>query len=214
MKRLMLVMAFALVVAPAAQAETLMTPVAQVRDSGLMVRVRGVYIAPSDGSDAIPGLNVPGDAIEAEGKLIPEVDFTYLFNEYLAAELILTYPQEHDVELMGTKIGSFSHLPPTLTVQGRLPFGRFTPYVGAGINLTWITDTDLAVPGVGELELEDVSFGFAAQGGLDVALYDRWYANVDVKWVTIRSDVKAGGTKVSEVQVDPWLVGAGVGYRF
>jgi len=35
-----------------------------------------------------------------------------------------------------------------------------------------------------------------------------------VKWVQIGVDVKAGGQKVSAVKVDPWLFGAGVGYRF
>jgi len=209
MKKLMLVTALALLAAPAVRAEdaNLMTPVAQA-DSGLMVRMRAVYVAPTNGSDEIPGLAAE-DAIETQGKLIPEVDFTYLFSKYLAAELILTYPQEQDVELDGEKLGSFTHLPPTLTIQGRYPIGRFTPYVGAGVNFTWITETDL-----GDLELEDYSFGFAAQGGVDVALYQNWFANVDVKWVTIRTDVKAGGEKLTEVRVDPWLIGAGVGYRF
>ncbi|HZX27348.1 MAG TPA: OmpW family outer membrane protein, partial [Telluria sp.] len=38
--------------------------------------------------------------------------------------------------------------------------------------------------------------------------------NVDVKKVQIRSDVAISGAKVSAVQVDPWLFGVGVGYRF
>lgn len=208
MMRMLLVMALALAVAPAAQAQE-PTP-----ESGLMIRLRALYLGPADQSDAIPALGVPEDAITVSDKIIPEVDLSWFFNRYLAAELILTYPQEHDVKVSGTKIGTFSHLPPTLTVQGHLPLGRVKPYLGAGVNFTLITDTDLDVPGVGELELEDYSFGFAAQAGVDVQVHGPWYANVDVKYVTIRTDVKAGGTKVSEVRVDPWLIGGGVGYRF
>jgi hypothetical protein len=36
----------------------------------------------------------------------------------------------------------------------------------------------------------------------------------DVKYVMIGVDVKAGGTKVSEVHVDPWLLGGGLAFRF
>jgi outer membrane protein len=208
MKRMLLVMVLALAVAPVAKAQE-PTP-----ESGLMVRLRALYLGPADRSDAIPALGVPKDAITVSDKVIPEVDLSWFFNRYVAAELILTYPQEHDVKLSGAKIGTFSHLPPTLTVQGHLPLGRVKPYLGAGVNLTLITASDLAVPGVGKLELEDYSFGFAAQAGVDVQLTGPWYANADVKYVTIRSDVKAGGTKVSEVRVDPWLIGGGVGYRF
>lgn len=208
MMRMLLVMALALAVAPVAQAQE-PTP-----ESGLMIRLRALYLSPADQSDAIPALGVPADAITVSDKVIPEVDLSWFFNRYLAAELILTYPQEHDVKVSGTKIGTFSHLPPTLTLQGHLPLGRVKPYLGAGVNFTLITDTDLNVPGVGKLELEDYSFGFAAQAGVDVQVLGPWYANVDVKYVTIRTDVKAGGTKVSEVRVDPWLIGGGVGYRF
>jgi outer membrane protein len=35
-----------------------------------------------------------------------------------------------------------------------------------------------------------------------------------MKKVQIRSDVTAGGTKVSAVKVDPLLVGVGLGFRF
>jgi len=38
--------------------------------------------------------------------------------------------------------------------------------------------------------------------------------NLDIKKVQIRSDVTLNGTKISNVKVDPLLVGIGVGYRF
>ncbi|WP_306597834.1 OmpW family outer membrane protein [Geothrix sp. 21YS21S-2] len=40
--------------------------------------------------------------------------------------------------------------------------------------------------------------------------------NLDVKYAKLGSDVKlaANGAKVSAVQLDPMLIGVGVGYRF
>jgi outer membrane protein len=39
-------------------------------------------------------------------------------------------------------------------------------------------------------------------------------ANLDVKKVWISSDVTLSGQKVSNVSLDPWLLGIGIGYRF
>lgn len=196
----------------------MLVPVAaQAEEGRLMMRVRAVHISPADKSEAIPALGVPADAIDVSTKTIPEVDFTYLLGRNLAAELILTYPQKHDVELSGTPLGSFKHLPPTLTLQYHFaPEGVFRPYLGAGVNLTLISDVNLAVPGVGELDLEDSSFGMAGQAGCDVKLGQKLFLNADVKYVAIRSDVTlaASGQKVTAVKVDPWLIGFGLGYRF
>lgn len=190
---------------------------ALAEEGQFMVRVRAVNLDPANDSDAIPGLGVPSDAIRVEDRVIPEIDFTYFLTKNIAAELVLTYPQKHDVSLSGTKIGSFKHLPPTLTLQYHFqPDAQFRPYVGAGVNYTRITSVNLAVPGVGALDLENDSFGGALQAGFDVKLNQSWFLNVDIKKVWIKSDVmlKATGAKVSAVNVDPVLFGVGVGYRF
>lgn len=191
--------------------------VAFAQEGSLMIRARGVYISTADKSDAIPALLVPADAITVSKKLIPEVDITYFFNKNLAAELVLTYPQKHDVEVAGTKIGTFKHLPPVLSLQYHFsPEGMVRPYIGVGVNLTIISDVKLAVPGVGALDLEDTSVGMSGQAGFDIKLSPKVFLNADLKYVALRSDVmlKAGGTKVSLVKVDPWLIGVGFGYRF
>lgn len=191
--------------------------VAFAQEGSLMIRARGVYISTADKSDAIPALLVPADAITVSKKLIPEVDITYFFNKNLAAELVLTYPQKHDVEVAGTKIGTFKHLPPVLSLQYHFsPEGMVRPYIGVGANLTIISDVKLAVPGVGALDLEDTSVGMSGQAGFDIKLSPKVFLNADLKYAALRSDVmlKAGGTKVSLVKVDPWLIGVGFGYRF
>lgn len=192
-----------------------MPAVAAADDTGLLIRARVVRIDTANKSDAIPSLNVAADAITVSNKTIPEVDFSYFFTKNFAAELILTYPQKHTVKLNGTDIGTFKHLPPTLTAQWHfLPGGVVDPYVGAGINLTLISDVKLNVPGVGALDLDSSSVGAALQVGADFNIDKHWSVNLDAKYVQIRTDVKAGGTTVSKVKVDPYLFGLGVGYRF
>ena len=198
-------------------AAILLPSVAVAQDGPWMVRARGVYIVPADKSDAIPSLRVPDDAITVSRKLIPEVDITRFLSKNVAAELVLTYPQQHDVELSGTKIGTFKHLPPVLSLQYHFsPEAVFRPYIGIGANLTLISSVKLAVPGVGALDLEDSSVGVSGQGGVDVKIGPKVFLNADVKYVALASDVflKAGGTKVSAVTLNPWLIGVGIGYRF
>ncbi len=201
----------------AALAAVLLPVAAAAQDGPWMVRARGVYIYTADKSDAIPSLRVPDDAITVSRKLIPEVDITRFLGKNLAAELILTYPQQHDVELSGTKIGTFKHLPPVLSLQYHFaPEAQVRPYVGVGANLTLISSVKLNVPGVGALDLEDSSIGASGQAGVDVKLGPKIFLNADVKYVALSSDVllKATGTKVSSVTLNPWLIGVGIGYRF
>lgn len=187
----------------------------QPAEGKFLVRLRALSLTPADKSDAIPSLSVPTDAITVSSKIFPEIDISYFFTKNIAAELVLTYPQQHDVELSGTKIGTFKHLPPSLLLQYHfLPDATFRPYVGAGANLTLISDVQLAVPGVGALDLEDSSVGVVGQLGADIKVGPKHFLNLDIKKVTIGSDVLTGGSKVSAVKVDPFLVSVGFGIRF
>lgn len=184
---------------------------AMAQHSPWQIRARAVNINPADKSDPVGGTG-PADQITVSNKTIAEVDITYFLSPNLAAELILTYPQKHDVALSGTKIGTFKHLPPTLTLQYHFTLAaQVSPYVGAGVNYTRISSVKL-LGGAGDLE--NHSFGLALQAGVDFKIDKNWSINLDVKKVQIRSDVMVGGAKVSAVKVDPVLISVGVGYRF
>lgn len=184
---------------------------ALAQDTNWMVRARAVHIDPANESAPVGGTGA-ADRIHVSNKTIPEIDISYFFTPNLAAELVLTYPQKHDVTLDGARIGSFRHLPPTLSAQYHFaPQATLNPYVSAGINYTRISSVKL-LNGAGDLE--SGSWGLALQAGLDIRLDQRWSLNVDVKKVDIRSDVMISGAKASHVKVDPVLFGVGVGYRF
>lgn len=190
---------------------TLSTSAAMAQESPWQVRARAVYLDPADKSAPVAGTGA-SDRLTVSDKTIPEVDISYFFTPNWAAELVLTYPQKHDVFLDGGKIGSFKHLPPSLLLQYHFTNSTpFKPYVGAGVNYTRISSVNLLNGGA---DLENDSFGLAVQAGVDYQLDKNWSLNFDVKKVQIRSDVFIGGAKASRVKVDPVLVGVGVGYRF
>jgi outer membrane protein len=171
-------------------------------------------------------INVPADAITINKKTIPDIDLEYFFTKHFSTELVLTYPQSQTVTLKGVgDLGTFKHLPPTLTAKWNfIPDGTFRPYVGVGVNLTLISDVNLKVPAAvsptGQdlpLDLSSSSVGFAGQAGFDVKVADHFFINVDVKYVQLGADVKVpalGGATITKVKLDPWLIGAGIGYRF
>lgn len=50
---------------------------------------------------------------------------------------------------------------------------------------------------------------------MDVPVQDNWYLNLDVKKVFLDTTASFnGGAVVADVDIDPLLIGAGVGYRF
>jgi outer membrane protein len=184
---------------------------ASAQESPWLVRARAVHLSPADKSEPLGGVG-NADRLSVESRVIPEFDISYFLSPNLALELVLTYPQKHEVMLDGAVIGSFKHLPPTLLAQYRFDqMGAFTPYLGAGVNYTRISSVHLLD---GAATLEKNSFGLALQAGLDYSLSKNWSLNLDVKRVNIRSDVSVAGARVSRVKVDPTLVALGVGYRF
>lgn len=181
------------------------------QESPWLVRARIVDVDTADKSNPVGGTG-PSDLITVQKKVIPEVDFSYFITPNIAAELILTYPQKHDVYLSGTSIGSVKQLPPTLTVQYHFaPTAALNPYLGVGVNYTNFSNVDL---GGGTITLDSGSFGYALQGGVDYKLDKNWSLNLDLKYVEMRSNVYAGGATISNVQINPLLIGVGVGYRF
>jgi outer membrane protein len=174
-----------------------------------LVRGRAVHLDSANKDSTGLGLSM-------DNKTLPEVDISYFFTPNLAAELILTVPQKQTVHSSvvggGSDIGTFKHLPPTLTVQYHFTgLPGFRPYVGAGLNYTNLSEVKILN---GAVNLKRNSYGFAAQIGADVPLGGGWLLNVDVKQVQIGTKVYLGGVDKGSFKVDPLLVGVGVGLRF
>jgi len=181
-------------------------PVAMADKGQFGVRLRALHMSVDSGTSPQVGAG-----IDVEDRWIPEVDLSYWMTDNLALELVLTYPQKHDVALVGVgNIGSVKHLPPTLMLQYHfMPKQAFQPYVGIGLNYTKFSSVNLLN---GAVTMEDHSTGLALQVGFDYKLSNSMYLNFDVKKVKI--DANLGGAVTSNLKLDPWLVGFGIGWRF
>ena len=180
------------------------------QESPWLVRARAVQVDMKNSGDT-----ATTSALTVDDKTIPEVDISYFFNKNVAAELILTVPQKQHVYLNGADLGTFKHLPPTLTLQYHFTnFNGFKPYVGAGLNFTKIDKENIKVTNPNDTYLSNNSVGAALQVGVDVPLTKQVSLNFDVKKVQIKTHVYVGGADAGTLKLDPVLLGVGVGYRF
>ena len=211
-------------------------------DSKWRVRGRVIGIIPDDSSNDITlhagPAEVPLSAgVGVDAAVVPELDVTYMITPHFGVEVIAGIAN-HDVEIDGsdpvlgglgvpdgTKIFDVWVLPPTVTFQYHFrPDAKFRPYVGVGANYTaflWNDatknlETTLASP----VDVDtSSSWGWAAQFGMDWDLNGRWFANIDVKYIDIDTTAslhvqRLGAGMRVDLDVDPWVVGAGIGYRF
>lgn len=229
MKQSLLVLALAAAFAPV---------LAQAEAGDWVARARIVDVSPNEDSNLGKTVNKnvapvmsPGAELSVDNNVIPELDISYYVTKNIAAELILALGTRHDLSVKGDslatvgnqKLGSVNALPPTLTAQWHFnPDQTFDPYVGAGVNYTNMLDRNLkfskgALAGT-KIKVDSDSWGYALQAGLDVNLKDGWLINADVKYVTISTDVKAnlGGnwTKIDSLDINPWVIGVGIGKKF
>ena len=186
---------------------------AQAQDGAWQFRLRGIAIVPDESATIDP---INGD-IEIDDAIVPELDISYVFSPNVSVELVLA-TAKHDVMAVGTDagdvdVGSIWILPPTLLVQYRFaPEAVARPYLGAGINYTLFYNEE--VPGDIVTDADyDAALGFALQGGVDIPIKDSgWFVNLDVKKIFLSTDVALnGGTINADVDVNPWVFGAGIG---
>ena len=124
-------------------------------------------------------------------------------------------PQKQTVASNGTALGTFKHLPPTLTLQYHFTgLQGFKPYLGAGVNYTRISSVNLDAGALNPVTLDSHSLGGALQAGVDIALDKHWSLNFDLKKVYLQTDVYSNGVSAGTLKLDPVAASVGLGYRF
>lgn len=193
------------------------------------VRLRGVGVIPNESAT----IGTIGGDVSIHNTFIPELDFTYFFTKNIAAELILG-TSKHNVNTIGSDLraigmpngvdvdlGTVWLLPPTLMAQYHVYAGDvFKPYVGAGVNYT-IFYNEKAGDVVHNITYKN-KFGYAFQIGFDIDLNDKFFINLDVKKIFLKTDVTVDASNLAggpldipaDVTIDPLLLGFGVGMRF
>jgi len=156
------------------------------------------------------------EIVSVESAESATINLSYMLTDAWAVELLAAYPFKHDIELLdGTKVGSTKHLPPTISVQYHFkPTSKFQPYIGGGLNYTVFFSEKTRGPLEGaDLDLGS-SWGLAGQVGIDILINDNWFFNMDARYISIESKAKLDGASLGKVQIDPWVFGAHVGFRF
>lgn len=195
--------------AMAASAFLLAPQTAKAEAGDWLMRARAINVAPDEDST----VNI-GGKVDVSNQVVPEIDFTYFLTNNIAAELILATALHELDHSGGANLGEAWILPPTLTLQYHFtPEASFSPYVGAGVNYSMFYGEDSGA-GFTDLEVEG-GFGYAFQGGFDYWLNDKWGINADIKkiYLNIDAELNNGGVR-ADVDLDPWIFGAGASYRF
>jgi len=175
----------------------------------VLVRLRAISIMPNVGtSQSLSALNV-----DVNNAIVPELDLTYMIRDYLGVELILGTSRHQLTSSLGN-LGGVNVLPPTLLLQYHFNHaGRIRPYVGAGLNYTLFYNNGLNAGGQ-PISVTNHSFGPALQAGVDVQVTKSLFVNADIKKIWMHTDATLGGQSLGRLNIDPVVVGLGVGMRF
>ncbi|RQO71634.1 hypothetical protein DBR44_11640 [Aquitalea sp. FJL05] len=176
----------------------------------ILARFRVINVNPDVSADS----TLSAIHTDVKSDTVPELDFTYMITNNIGAELILG-TSRHELTINGgTSLGKVSVLPPTLTLQYHfMPEATFRPYVGLGVNYTRFYSNGLNVGGTA-VDIDQNSWGLAAQVGADVAISKNLFINFDVKKIDIKTKARMGGSDLGTLKINPWVYGIGIGTKF
>lgn len=203
---------------------------AQDRAGQVQVKLVGTAVLPDGKIDQvnIDRVGLPATLqTRASDNFTPTIAAEYFFTNNFSVETIAGITQ-HDVDASaGLPVGAElvadgKLIPATITAKYHFDLGGIKPYVGAGPSyFLWVAQEPGAAVrplGVTSQKLSN-EFGLALQAGVDVPLNDKGLAlTFDAKRYFIGTTASwfVGNTQVIETEhrLDPWVLSAGLAYRF
>jgi outer membrane protein len=174
------------------------------------------------------GVAPAGTQTTVSDNYVPTVAIEYFFSPNISLETICCTTAHH-VDGAGAATGVNNLLdnivivPATFTVKAHATgLGAIKPYIGAGPSYFLVLDSKVGVGGTAlgatSAKLHSKA-GFALQAGADVALGENGLSlSLDAKRYFVRplASFYAGATTALETRhkLDPWVISAGIGYRF
>lgn len=172
-----------------------------------------------------------GEIIDLSDKSNLTVTFAYLVTDHIGVEVLAGLPFKHEIydKALGTglKIGSGSHLPPTVTLQYYFNNNsNIRPYFGVGLNYTFFIKEETSGPLAGASLDIGSSTGLAYQFGVDWKLNENLILNLDVRKFNIESTATVTNIANSslkdvlpaelsfEVPIDPLTIGLSLAWEF
>ena len=198
----------------------------------LQVKVLATAVLPTGKVSSVPndaaGL-VSGGLVtqtSASDNVVPTVAIEYFATPNVSVETICCVSGHHVTATGGSLAGTVlvdnaQVIPATFTLKYHFNLGAIKPYIGAGPSLfLWINDRpSAAVQGLHVTRTKLSSeVGAALQAGLDVPLDKHYSLSLDAKryFMKTTAHFDAGASDVEDVRVNlnPWVLSAGVAYRF
>lgn len=220
-----------------AAAAGLATPAMATEAGTIQVKVLGTGVLPDgkiktvksiDTSTTVgatlAGITDPYDT-KANDNVVPTLAIEYFATPNVSVETICCFTQHH-VSGTGALAGAelVDHvliLPATVTLKYHVDAGPIKPYIGAGPTMFFVFDekpgATASALGVTKVKMSN-QLGVAVQGGFDIAMNEKMGISLDAKKYFVRPTAKfyEGTTLALETEhkLDPWVVSAGVYFRF
>lgn len=200
---------------------------ALAQDSPWSVRagVAAIRFSPDSTIELPTGVPVPGAAVGVKNNTAAALEIGYELAHDWTLRFAMGNPPTTTLSAAGTlppaptgTLGKIRYAPAMLTLTyGFGDLGPIRPYVGAGINYTWVmkeTDGDIA-----RLKADN-AWGGVLQAGFDVPLSRQWSLFFDARKVFVKTQARGvvpalGNVPGSaRIKLDPAIYVVGVGYRF
>lgn len=198
-----------------AAAAALGTPAAFAQDgtaSGKRFSVVGGVAHMQPKSDATAGIG------DVDGGPAPTLSASWHATDNWAVELWGAADKfDHRVRSdAGTKLGTVQQQPLALSAQYH--FGQadttFRPFVGLGYYESNFSGEDLTSADGLHVGVETAK-GAIGTVGVDMNINPTWFVRADARYLHARPELRVGGQGTgTELKLDPWVVGLGVGARF
>lgn len=203
---------------------------AQSQDGRWQIKLLGTAVLPNGRITKLKVDNAglpAGTQAKANDNVVPTLAVEYFLSPNFSIETICCLTQ-HDVDgagaLAGTElVSNVKILPATVSFKAHMPLGPIKPYIGAGptyfIFISEKSGATTKALGLPRQRLDD-KVGVMLQAGLDMPIGGQGFGvSVDAKRYFLRPSAHwfdATGAEViaTRHKLDPWVLSAGVSYRF
>jgi outer membrane protein len=207
-------------------------------DGKLQVKVLGTGVLVDGKIDKVKSINTalplgaavaaaPGAQTDINNNVVPTLAVEYFATPNVSVETICCLTQHHasgagGLSGAGELVDHIMILPATVTLKYHFDAGPIKPYVGVGPSLFIFIDekpgATAAALGADKLNLSN-EIGLALQAGVDVPVNDTGMGvSLDAKkyFINTTATFKDGAATVLKTKhkLDPWVLSAGVYFRF
>jgi outer membrane protein len=166
------------------------------------------------------GTEIPGAGYSSDPQTTTVIEIGRQMTYHWAFSATLGAPPKAEAKGSGTiaaigELGTATYGPMAATAHYHFnPDGAFQPYAGIGVSYMHVFDTsDGAMTG---LEIDN-TWGPVWQVGAEYRVNEKWAAFIDVKQAYLETEARgtiSGMPASADMVFDPFVVNAGIGWRF